>query len=88
MGTISLILAAIFIGAAVFLLVRTIMGEQLSIEDQERLGIGLAKKQFPSPLLKLAYPVVLRILPSVINWKIDKARDKICLLYTSDAADE
>ncbi len=83
MGTISLILAAIFIGAAVFLLVRTIMGEQLSIEDQERLGIGLAKKQFPSPLLKLAYPVVLRILPSVINWKIDKARDKIKVKLSS-----
>ncbi|MCX6112409.1 MAG: type II secretion system F family protein [Proteobacteria bacterium] len=77
MGTLSLIIAAIFIGAAVFLLVRTIMGEQLSIEDQERMGIGLAKKEFPSPILKIIYPVVLRILPSVINWKIDKSREKI-----------
>ena len=77
MGTISLILAGVFIAAAVFLLVRTIMGEQLSLEDQERLGIGLAKKEFPSPILKIIYPVVLRILPSVIGWKIDKSREEI-----------
>lgn len=77
MGTLSLIIASVFIGSAVFLLVRMIMGEQLSIEEQERLGIGLSKKDFPSPILKIIYPVVLRILPSVINWKIEKAREKI-----------
>jgi tight adherence protein C len=83
MGTLSLIIAAVLIGAAVFLVVKTVMGEQLSMEDQERLGIGLARKQFPSPILKLVYPVVLRILPSVVNWKIDKYREKIKIKLSS-----
>jgi len=77
MGLLSLIIAGILIAIAIFLLVKNVMGEELSLEDQERLGIGLVKKEFPSVILKLAYPMVRRILPSVVKWKIDVERDKI-----------
>jgi len=76
MGTLSLLIAGILIGFAVFILVKTLMGGQISMDEQERLGIGIVKKQFPSPILKIVYPVVLRVLPSVVNWKIEKFRNK------------
>ncbi|MFH1222807.1 MAG: type II secretion system F family protein [Pseudomonadota bacterium] len=77
MGLLSLVIAGILIAIAAFLLVKNVMGEELSLDDQERLGIGLAKKVFPSTILRIAHPMVKRILPSVTKWKIDKAREKI-----------
>lgn len=77
MGYLSLIIAGILITIAVFLIVKNVMGEELSFEDQERLGVGLSKKEFPSVLLKIAYPMVKRILPSVAKWKIDAEREKV-----------
>lgn len=76
-GIVTLIASALLIGIAVFVLVKLIVGEQFSLEEQERLGFGLVKKEFPSPILKISYPLVKRILPSVIKWKIDRFRDKI-----------
>jgi tight adherence protein C len=49
----------------------------MSIEEQERLGIGIAGKTFPSIIFRLVYPIVKRILPSVDKWKIDNFREKI-----------
>ena len=77
MDSITLIVAGILIAIAIFVFVKLIVGEELSLDDQERLGIGLIKRDFPSPVLKITYPLVRRILPSVTKWKIDKHRDKI-----------
>jgi len=74
---ITLIIAGVLISIAIFILVKVIVGEELSLDDQERLGIGLIKKDFPSPLLKMTYPLVRRILPSVTKWKIDSYREKV-----------
>jgi len=77
MGIFTLIIAGILVGIAIFIFVKVIVGEELSLDDQERLGIGLIKKTFPSPVLKITYPLVRRILPSVTKWKIDAYREKI-----------
>lgn len=78
MGSFVLLLSFVLIALAIHLFVKTILRSDLSVEDQERLGIGLSKKDFPSPMLKLAYPLVKRIVPSVVQWKkIEKDRYQI-----------
>jgi hypothetical protein len=77
MENITLFVAALLIGIAIYILVKLIVGEELSLDDQERLGIGLIKKDFPSPVLKITYPLVRRILPSVTKWKIEAYRAKM-----------
>ncbi|MBN1114014.1 MAG: type II secretion system F family protein [Oligoflexia bacterium] len=74
MGYLSLILAFILIAVSCYIVVRVFIGQGLSLEDQERLGIGTQKKVFPSAVLKLVYPVARRLVPSVAEWKIDKKR--------------
>lgn len=69
-------LAFSLIGVAIFILVKTILGDQMSLEEQERLGIGLSGKTFPSVMFRLVYPIVKRILPSVNKWKIDNFRQR------------
>lgn len=83
MGMLSLVIAGVLIAIAIFLLVKNVAGEELSLEDQERLGIGLVKKEFPSAILKLFYPMAKRILPSVAKWKINEQREKIKVKLSS-----
>ncbi len=65
------------IGIAIFIAVKIIMGDQMSLEEQERLGIGVTGKTFPSVIFRLVYPVAKKVLPSVGKWKIDNFRQKI-----------
>ncbi len=75
--SLTLLLAYLLVAIAIFITVKNIMGEQMSLEEQERLGIGISGKTFPSAIFRLVYPVVKRILPSVDKWKIDNFRQKI-----------
>ncbi len=75
--TLTLVLSFLLVAVAIFIIVKTVMGEQMSIEEQDRLGIGIAGKTFPSVIFRLVYPIVKRILPSVDKWKIDNFRQKM-----------
>jgi tight adherence protein C len=77
MAILSLILSFLLIGIAIYLAIKILLGTSLSLADQERLGLGMRKKEFPTVFLKFAYPIARRIAPSVVNWKIDKQRYKI-----------
>lgn len=70
---IGLTIATILVWLACYIVARTVMTDQVNLEDREGFG-NPDKKEFKSPIFKLLYPFIKKIVPSVVKWKLEKFR--------------